>query len=90
MPARTLTSRDRLLLEGPVLSSILRLAAPNFLLAAMQAAAVFADAYYVGRLGTEYLAAIALVFPILALMQMMSAGAIGGGLSSAIPRAWWG
>jgi putative MATE family efflux protein len=76
-----------MLLHGPVFTSILRLAAPNFLLAAMQAAATFADAYYVGRLGTEYLAAIALVFPILALMQMMSAGAIGGGLSSAIARA---
>lgn len=79
--------RDRLLLEGPVLPAILRLAAPNFMLALLQASATFADAYYVGRLGTDALAGLALVFPMLALMQMMSAGAIGGGLSSAVARA---
>jgi len=66
---------------------MLRLAAPNFLLAAMQAAATSADAYFVGRIGTVPLAGLALVFPLIALMQMMSAGAIGGGISSAIARA---
>jgi MATE family, multidrug efflux pump len=79
--------RNRALLEGPVLPGVLRLAAPNFLLAALQAAATFADAYYVGRTGTAPLAGLALVFPLIALMQMMSAGAIGGGISSAIARA---
>src|SRR5262249_62093694 len=37
--------------------------------------------------GSASLAVVALVFPVLMLMQMMSAGAIGGGISSAIARA---
>jgi putative MATE family efflux protein len=38
-------------------------------------------------LGTDALAGVALVFPGVMLMQMMSAGAMGGGVSSAIARA---
>ena len=59
----------------------------NVLLALMQALVSFADAWFIGRLGTEGLAGVALVFPIIILMQMMSAGAMGGGVSSAIARA---
>ena len=46
-----------------------------------------AETSYIGRLGIEPLAAIALVFPFAMLTQMMSAGAMGGGVSSAISRA---
>jgi len=46
-----------------------------------------AETAYVGVLGTTPLAAIALVFPLVMLMQMLSAGAIGGGVSSAVSRA---
>jgi putative MATE family efflux protein len=45
------------------------------------------ETYFVGKLGTDPLAGVALVFPVLMLMQMMSAGAMGGGISSAIARA---
>ena len=45
------------------------------------------ETYWVGKLGTDALAGVALVFPVLMLMQMMSAGAMGGGISSAIARA---
>ena len=48
--------------------------------------AVFETAY-VGRLGAAPLAGIALVFPFAMLSQTMSAGAMGGGVSSAISRA---
>ncbi len=75
------------LLTGPVLPVLVRLAAPNVLLALMQALVSFADTWFIGRLGTDGLAGVALVFPILILMQMMSAGAMGGGVSSAIARA---
>ncbi|HTD89672.1 MAG TPA: MATE family efflux transporter, partial [Burkholderiales bacterium] len=75
------------LLTGPVLSTLAGLAAPNVLLSLMQALVSFADAWFIGRLGTEGLAGVALVFPMLVLMQMMSAGAMGGGVSSAIARA---
>ncbi len=53
----------------------------------MQALVSFADAWFIGKLGTEGLAGVALVFPLLILMQMMSAGAMGGGVSSAVARA---
>ena len=46
-----------------------------------------ADAWYVGFLGVAPLAALALVFPVQSLMTMMSAGAMGGGISSAMARA---
>jgi Na+-driven multidrug efflux pump len=46
-----------------------------------------AETWYVGRLGTAALAAMALVFPFAMLTQMMSAGAMGGGVSAAISRA---
>jgi putative MATE family efflux protein len=73
--------------DGPVLSILLRFALPN--MASMTAATlvVIAETSYIGRLGLEPLAAIALVFPFIVLMGMMSAGAMGGGVSSAISRA---
>jgi putative MATE family efflux protein len=46
-----------------------------------------AETAYVGLLGVPQLAGIALVFPMVMLQQMMSAGAMGGGVSSAVSRA---
>jgi putative MATE family efflux protein len=46
-----------------------------------------AETYYVGVLGTAHLAAMALVFPFAMLTGMMSAGAMGGGVSSSVSRA---
>jgi putative MATE family efflux protein len=46
-----------------------------------------AETYFVGFLGTGPLAGVALVFPVLMLMQMMANGGIGGGVSSAVARA---
>nr|HMS06427.1 MATE family efflux transporter [Burkholderiaceae bacterium] len=46
-----------------------------------------AETYYMGRLGTAPLAAMALVFPFAMLTQMLSSGAMGGGVSSAVSRA---
>jgi putative MATE family efflux protein len=75
------------LLSGPILPALLRLSLPN--LAAMPVLALVAifETVYVGILGITPLAAIALVFPLVMLMQMLSAGAMGGGVSSAISRA---
>lgn len=79
--------RAQRLLRGPVLATILTLAAPNILVMLSQAGANFLESYYVGLLGVDALAGAALVFPLVMLMQMMSAGGIGGGISSAIARA---
>ena len=46
-----------------------------------------AETAYVGTLGTPPLAGLALVFPLVMLQQMLSGGAMGGGVSSAIARA---
>ncbi len=45
------------------------------------------ETYWVGKLGTDALAGVALAFPVVMLVQMMSAGAVGGGISSAVARA---
>jgi len=75
------------LLTGPIVPTLVRLATPGIALALFQIAVSVADTYYIGRLGTESLAGLALVFPMLMLLQMTSAGAMGGGVSSAIARA---
>jgi len=82
-----LSPRTERLLSAPVLPMILRLSAPGLLLVAFTTMVSIGDTYFVGRLGTEPLAGLALVFPMLALLQMTSAGAMGGGVSSAIARA---
>ena len=90
-PARpAMAARTRRLLEGPMLPTLLSLAAPNLLVMLMQASVGLIETYFVGRLGTDALAGVALVFPALMLMQMMSAGAMGGGIASAIARALGG
>ena len=82
--------RTRALLEAPIATTLLRLAAPNMLVMVVQAAIGLVEAYFIGRLGTDALAGVALVFPVVMLMQMMSAGAMGGGIASSIARALGG
>ena len=88
-PAPVPDARTRLL-TGPILATIARLSVPNIALVGAQAAVNVAETYFVGRLGTDALAGVTLVFPIVMLMQMMSAGAMGGGISSAVARALGG
>ena len=75
------------LTTGPILPTLLRLALPNVLAMTMTVLVGIAETRYVGLLGTAPLAAMALVFPFAMLVQMMSAGAMGGGVSSAVSRA---
>ncbi len=85
--AGDLPPRMHLLLRAPVPKALWRLAAPNVAAVATMTAVTFADAWYVGQLGTVALASLALVFPFQTLMQMMAGGAIGGGATSALARA---
>ncbi len=75
------------MLEAPIVPMLVRLATPGIALALFQIAVSVADTHFIGRLGTDALAGLALVFPMLMLLQMTSAGAMGGGVSSAIARA---
>ena len=86
----TLDARTRQLLEGPIVPTLLRLAFPNVLVMVAQAAVGLIETYFVGKLGTDALAGMALVFPVVMLMQMTSAGAVGGGVASSIARALGG
>jgi putative MATE family efflux protein len=82
-----LSTRAERLLSAPIVPTLARLSAPGVLLVAFQTLVSVGDTYFVGRLGTEPLAGLALVFPLIMLLQMTSAGAMGGGVSSAIARA---
>jgi MATE family, multidrug efflux pump len=80
-------ARTRMLLEAPVGTTILRLALPNVVVMVVQASIGLIETYFVARLGLDALAGMALVFPLFMLLQMVSAGAMGGGMLSAIARA---
>jgi putative MATE family efflux protein len=75
------------LLSGKILPTLLRLALPNMAAMVATSLVAIAETSYVGLLGTPALAGLALVFPVVMLQQMMSGGAMGGGVSSSIARA---
>jgi len=76
------------LLSAPLLPTLLRFAGPNMLAMLATAVAAIAETRFVGSFGTASLAGMALVFPMVMLQAMLSAGAMGGGVSSAISRAF--
>ena len=51
-----------------------------------QSAVILVEVWMIGQLGTEPLAAIALVFPLLILLLTFSGGAVGGAISSSVAR----
>jgi putative MATE family efflux protein len=75
------------LVDGPILPTLLWLAWPNVIAFSASTCVVIAETSYIGRLGVESLAAMALVFPCVILTMTMSGGAMGGGVASAIARA---
>jgi putative MATE family efflux protein len=75
------------LLTAPILPTLLRFALPNMVAMLATALAAIAETAYVGRFGSPALAGMALVFPFVMFQMMLSAGAMGGGVSSAVSRA---
>jgi putative MATE family efflux protein len=91
-PATTVTkppaARTRILLEGPIISTLLRLAAPNVVVnVVLIAVTATVDAHFVGQMGPSALAGLSLVFPLIMLMQQMANSSMGGAVASAIARA---
>ena len=78
--------RTQRLLEAPLLPLILKLAAPNVSGFLAQSTVILVEVWMIGQLGTEPLAAIALVFPLLILLLTVSGGAVGGAISSSVAR----
>src|ERR1700722_18167721 len=85
-----LSPRTRMLLHGPIVPTLLRMAWPNILVMLAQASTGLIETWWVSHLGTAALTGMAVVFPGFMMMQMLSAGAMGGGISSAIARALGG
>lgn len=86
-PPRPIDDRGVMLLSGAILPTLLRLTFPNLIALCSATVVSIAETAYVGSLGVVSLGGIALAFPIFMLMQMLSAGAMGGTVSGAISRA---
>ncbi|MBV8592632.1 MAG: MATE family efflux transporter [Acetobacteraceae bacterium] len=86
-PARQLSPHTRRLLHDPIVPLLLSMAWPNILIMLAQASTGLIETWWIAHLGTDALAGMALVFPPVMLTQMISGGAMGGGISSAIARA---
>ena len=87
-PASPAAARTRLMLEGPIVPTLLRLAVPNLVVnVVLIAVTTSVDAHFIGRLGLDSLAGLALVFPLLMLMQQMANMAMGGAIAASIARA---
>jgi len=86
-PKPVVAARTKLLLEGPLLATLLRLSAPNVLNLLAIAGMITFDGLFLGRLGADALAGVSLAFPFVMLMQHTAASGMGGGVSSAVARA---
>ena len=84
------TPRTRLMLEAPIGITLAKLATPNVLSMFVLAAQIISEAYFASLLGVTALAGLTLVFPLVMLAQMLSAGAIGGAISASVARALGG
>jgi putative MATE family efflux protein len=82
-----LNPRTSRLLQGRIIPIMLSMAWPNVLVMLAQASTGLIETWFVSRLGLDALTGMALVFPGFMMMQMLSGGAMGGGISSAIARA---
>src|SRR5258708_12188269 len=71
-----LAAGTRALLEAPIPGTLLRLAAPNVVVIAVQAAINVLEAVYVGWLGRDALAAIPPAFPPATLLQTIPPSAL--------------
>ncbi|HSH91654.1 MAG TPA: MATE family efflux transporter [Ramlibacter sp.] len=81
------TARSQQMLHGPLVSTLLRLAAPNIVGLFAMTLTIAYDGFILGRLGADALAGAALVLPLSMLMLQMSAGGFGGASTAAVARA---
>ena len=87
-PSPAAAARTRLLLEGPIVATLLSLAGPNVVVnIVLISVTASIDAHFVGQLGADALAGISLVFPLQMLMKQMSNSSVGGATASAVARA---
>ena len=80
-------NRTQEFLNNPIMPLLIRMSAPNTVAFFIQSIVVLTEVWFISKLGTNSLAAVALAFPLLMLTQTMSGGALGGAISSAIARS---
>ncbi|VFR32339.1 Multidrug and toxin extrusion (MATE) family efflux pump YdhE/NorM, homolog [plant metagenome] len=74
------------MLHAPIVPTLVRMSWPNVLMMLAQASTGLVEIWLLAKLGTDVLAGVAVVVPVLMLMQNMSQGAMGGGISAAVAR----
>jgi putative MATE family efflux protein len=80
-------ARTKLLLEGPILPTLLRLSAPNVLNLAAFAGVITFDGFFLGRISTNAFAGASLAFPWVMLVLQTTNSGMGNGVSAAVARA---
>ncbi|WP_316214623.1 MATE family efflux transporter [Bradyrhizobium sp. SZCCHNR2035] len=75
-------------MNGPILTTMLWLALPTMAAMLVQTFVGIAQIYFISNLGSQAIAGTTLAFPLLMLMQAVSGSGIGGGVASAIGRAY--
>jgi putative MATE family efflux protein len=78
--------RLRAMLEGPIVPTLASMGWSNMLMMFAQASTGLVETWFLAKLGTPVLAGVAVVVPVLMLMQNLSQGAMGGGISSSVAR----
>ena len=86
-PSPSAAARTKLLLDGPILPTLLRLAAPNVLTLLAFAGVITFDGFFLGRIGTNALAGASLAFPWVMMVLQTTNSGMGAGVSSAVARA---
>jgi putative MATE family efflux protein len=69
-----MSEKARTLLEGPIITSLITLAVPIVLANLLQSAYQLTDAFWVGRLGGDAVAAVSVSFPVIFLQIALGAG----------------
>mgnify|MGYP005835543473 CR=1 FL=1 len=80
------TKHKASLTEGPIGRTLFRLSVPMFLGIFSAIAFNIVDTFFVGKLGTQQLAAMSFTFPVVSLIGSLSLG-LGAGASAIISRA---
>jgi putative MATE family efflux protein len=80
-------ARTKLLLTGPIVATLLKLAAPNVLNFLAFVGVIVFDGYFLGRIGTNALAGASLAFPFVMLVLQTTNSGMGAGVTSAVARA---
>ena len=74
------------LLSAPIGSLVFKLAIPNMVTMSMWVITFIIEGWYIGQLGVVPLAGLALGFPMLFLLLMLSAGTIGGAITGLVAQ----